>query len=258
MDELQVKRQRRSGPAHRNGRPRESRARARKAQARVAGEPGQAPRRRRPSARSPSAASGQSGAAGWVADRASRVVARRSRLGLRRAPEVPVEPADGLLVPDGGRRLGEAPGPAGAADRDPLGRAVRVGRLDRGRAVVAPVRRGPPASRNRARRADGDAGPRRLLPQDGRPAGGAGQHRRRARGRVATSRCGRAASATRCGPGASATRRCSPGAWASSSSRSAAPCRSCRSRRSADPTRCRCSPPAAGSPSCSRSTGWRG
>ena len=86
-----------------------------------------------------------------------------------------------------------------------------------------------------------------LLPQDGRPARRARLDRRGARRRAATWRCGRAARSTRCGRGPSATRPCSPGARASSGWRSAPACRSCRSRPSAAPTRCRCCSAAGGS-----------
>ena len=44
-------------------------------------------------------------------------------------------------------RLGADPGAAGAADRDPLRRAVRMGRLDGRRAVVASLRPQPSAAR---------------------------------------------------------------------------------------------------------------
>ena len=49
------------------------------------------------------------------------------------------------------------PRAAGAADRHPLRRAVRVGRVDGRHPVVAALRRRPPAARHRARRADGGA-----------------------------------------------------------------------------------------------------
>ena len=86
-----------------------------------------------------------------------RLVARGAGPRLDGAPEVPLEPADGLLVPDGDRGLREAPRAARAADRHPLRRAVRVGRVDRRHPVVAPLRRRTPAARHRARRADGRA-----------------------------------------------------------------------------------------------------
>jgi hypothetical protein len=79
------------------------------------------------------------------------------------APEVLLEPADGLLVPDGDGGLGAAARAARAADRHPLRRAVRVGRVDGRHPVVAALRRRAPAARHRARRADGRAGDRRYF-----------------------------------------------------------------------------------------------
>jgi hypothetical protein len=72
-----------------------------------------------------------------------------------------------------------------------------------------------------------------------------------------TSPCGPAGSGARCGRGADATRRCSLAARGSCAWRFAAACRSSRSRRSAAPTRCPCSPAVAGWRRCCNSTGSR-
>ena len=97
------------------------------------------------------------GISGWVAERSGRVVDGRTRREHDAASQVRVERPGRPLVPDGDGRLGERPRAADAAGRHPLRRAVRVGRLDGRRAVVASVRRGAPDARHGPRRADGRA-----------------------------------------------------------------------------------------------------
>ena len=96
----------------------------------------------------------------------------------------------------GDRRLAPAARRAVAADRRPLRRLADDGRLDLVARVVPALRGRAHPARHRARRADGRARPRRLLPGDGRhPADPEGDERR-ARGgprrdRVAGRRAGR-------------------------------------------------------------------
>jgi len=134
---------------------------------------------------------------------------------------------------DGWDKPARIAGPAG-------GHSFRCGRsywdawTGRG-AVVAPLRAGTAATRNSARRVDGDPRHREVLPRDGSATGRArldcdGPGRRQGRGGVAGRR-----GSTRCGRGASVTGPTSRAGRASSRWRSVPECPSCRSPRSVAP-----------------------